>query len=196
MANFFAPQSVCGPPVTFLFEGISKKMQNCEKIKDDNEYFEQRDNIFDPLLEKKVFENVLKEEYQDDLDAYFDIYQLMLGWVDIDRSWLLTCQVGAIGNNKDYAEGFYSSFIFPFFNDLFFNEKKYYYNINSFFCNDFPREKYAQKRFLLIKFKGEGVELTSAMALCGYIKVPVPQPPVKEPGQSIVPAQKQKCIMM
>ncbi|WP_032112304.1 hypothetical protein [Candidatus Paracaedibacter symbiosus] len=154
-----------------LFEGISADLEEYEEKYEVNgisvEVFEEESRkIYNRLIEKKVFKDILNVEYEDELNAHVDIYNLILGWEDLCRSFSVTCALGACGN-PEYGKEFYSAFILPFLDSLLMNPNNYYFNLSSFFTKDFGIE-FALKRFHVIKFKAEGVNKIPAIALCGF----------------------------
>ncbi|AIK97105.1 hypothetical protein [Candidatus Odyssella acanthamoebae] len=175
-----------------FFELISTEIEECEqryKEHDNEQLFNEECNlIYNALIEQQTFKDIIKEEYQTDLEALIDIYDLMLGWGDLSRSLLLTCRLGAYNSQQDGKE-FYENFIFPFLDSLFMNLKDYYFNFNTFFNDEFKLTTEESKRFHIVKYNVEGVNKTAGFALRGFKQKPQPQ-------KSVARKHEHGCLLM
>jgi hypothetical protein len=175
-----------------FFEHISIELEECEKRYEEHGkeqlLNEECMEVYNALIEKQIFKDIIKEEYQTDLDAHIDIYELMLGWGDLSKSLLLTCRLGAYNSQQD-GKAFYENFIFPFLDSLFMNLKDYYFNFNTFFNDEFRLTTEESKRFHIVKYKVEGVNKTPGFALRGFKPKPQPQ-------KSVARKQEHGCILM
>ncbi len=150
--------------------------------------------IYNNLIEKKIFEDVLKKDYQKDVVINSGLYDLTLGWGDLSNSLRLTCCLGA-GEYRQEGEAFYENFIFPFIDSLFKDLQKNYLNFNTFFKDKFKVTTDETKRLIVVKFNVEGVNKTPGFALLGFKPTSQNLPAIESTPQNVV-ARKQNCILM
>ncbi|MBW8309556.1 MAG: hypothetical protein K0M45_07990 [Candidatus Paracaedibacteraceae bacterium] len=180
-----------------LEEAVQKewlKKQRYVTLLNEKLFIKQCGLIYQTLIEKKIFEDVLREDYQKDVEINSGLYNLTLGWGDLSNSLRLTCSLGA-GPHRQEGEAFYENFIFPFLDSLFSDLQKNYLNFNTFFKDKFEVTPDEIKRLIVVKIAPDNVNKSPVIALRGGKPTSKNLPAIESTPQNVV-AQKQNCALM
>lgn len=104
------------------------------------------------LIYQNVFTNLLVEEFQNDLDANKEVYDLTYNWHHLTESIVTTL---GFASTMDEGKAFYESIISPWLKKLFLNSNNYFYDISMFSFDNVGKSHYGT-RVHMVKFKADG----------------------------------------